>query len=228
MSERPRALRPVDAATLLVLDRSHGDIRVLMGRRSTRHVFMPAAYVFPGGRVDRSDGDVTTASALRVADEQRLVDGMKGRPSARRAKALGIAALRETAEETGLALGHPFRGRTHSLFIRHGLAPSLGELRYVARAITPPGRSRRFDTRFFAVFRDAVSEPDGWTPSGTDELEDVQWIALGDAANLDVPRITAVILGEVRERLRVDPELERDLPVPHHHMRHRTFVREED
>ena len=43
-------LRPRDAATLLILDRSRaGSPRVLMGRRHMRHRFMPGMFVFPAG-----------------------------------------------------------------------------------------------------------------------------------------------------------------------------------
>ncbi len=47
-----RSLRPRDAATLILIDRSGGDVRVLLGRRSARHAFMPGRFVFPGGRTD--------------------------------------------------------------------------------------------------------------------------------------------------------------------------------
>ncbi|TIV91075.1 MAG: NUDIX hydrolase, partial [Mesorhizobium sp.] len=47
-----RALRPRDAATLILLDRQGKDVLVLMGRRHARHAFMPGKYVFPGGRTD--------------------------------------------------------------------------------------------------------------------------------------------------------------------------------
>jgi len=46
---------PKDAATLILLDCTGSEPKVLMGKRHDRHVFMPGAYVFPGGRVDPID-----------------------------------------------------------------------------------------------------------------------------------------------------------------------------
>ena len=200
------ARRPVDAASLIVLDGEGEERSVLMGRRSARHAFMPSVYVFPGGRVDRGDGAPAPALPLPPHDVRRLVRGMGARGSERRARALAAAALRETEEEVGL------RPR----------ADAGAPLRYVARAITPPGRARRFDARFFACRREAL-RPAPADP--TDELEDVRWVPLRATAELDLARITAVILHELRERLALDPDLSRDLDVPHHRMRHRAFVR---
>ena len=49
---KPRAVRPRDAATLILIRRSPARTEVLMGRRSAAHRFMPGKYVFPGGRLD--------------------------------------------------------------------------------------------------------------------------------------------------------------------------------
>ena len=48
-------VRPKDAATLILLDRTKRVPKVLMGRRHASHVFLPGKFVFPGGRVDPSD-----------------------------------------------------------------------------------------------------------------------------------------------------------------------------
>src|SRR5688572_13694594 len=64
--------RPKDAATLIVLRRDPDFIRVLMGRRSNAHVFMPGAVVFPGGRVDRSDRHGPALDELHPAVEAKL------------------------------------------------------------------------------------------------------------------------------------------------------------
>ena len=78
MSAPPRAnaagasLRPKDAATLIVLRRDLGGIRVLMGRRSDAHVFMPGSVVFPGGRVDRSDRYGPALDALHPTVAEKL------------------------------------------------------------------------------------------------------------------------------------------------------------
>ena len=59
-----KPLRPRDAATLILLDRVGGDIRVLMGRRHARHAFMPGKFVFPGGRTDPADSRIPVAEDL--------------------------------------------------------------------------------------------------------------------------------------------------------------------
>ena len=50
--------RPRDAATLILLDRQGGDFRVLLGRRSRKHAFMPGRFVFPRGRTAPADSRV--------------------------------------------------------------------------------------------------------------------------------------------------------------------------
>ena len=65
-------LRPVDAATMLILDHSGRQPRVLMGKRHPSHKFMPGKYVFPGGRIDPEDRRMTAAGALPGPCEQRL------------------------------------------------------------------------------------------------------------------------------------------------------------
>ncbi len=68
----PGPLRPRDAGTLILLDRSGKTVRVLMGRRHMRHVFMPGKFVFPGGRTDPSDSRITVASGLHPHEEHKL------------------------------------------------------------------------------------------------------------------------------------------------------------
>ena len=60
--------RPKDAATLILIDRSGDKPKVLVGKRHDKVVFMPGKYVFPGGRVDKSDNRVPVAAphAVRV------------------------------------------------------------------------------------------------------------------------------------------------------------------
>jgi 8-oxo-dGTP pyrophosphatase MutT (NUDIX family) len=221
-----RALRPRDAATLIALRREAGTIRVLMGRRSDQHAFMPGMVVFPGGRVDRSDRFAPAADALDPAVEASLLAAMRGRLSAGRARALGLAALREAYEETGLILGRagrpprPVRDPAWSAFLAHGLLPSLARLRLVARAITPPGRVRRFDARFFAAFAEEEAlqvEPPH------QELLAPTWLTFPEALDHPLPRITKLVLAHLRERLAADPSLSPAGPVLFSEMRHGSY-----
>ena len=87
---------------------------------------------------------------------------MKGTRSEARARALALAAVRETFEEAGLLIGTPLgagaapKAPTWQDFFATGFRPALGRLTFFARAITPPGRPRRFDTRFFCVPAEAI------------------------------------------------------------------------
>jgi 8-oxo-dGTP pyrophosphatase MutT (NUDIX family) len=97
-------------------------------------------------------------------------------------------------------------------FADHGVQPSLDRLRFIARAITPPGAVRRFDTRFFAAWRDDVAVA---LPSGpTNELEEVVWLRLADARAADIPLITRTVLEGLEARLAADPQLEPGAAVP--------------
>src|SRR5215472_803023 len=101
--------RPKDAATLILVDRASTIPKVLVGKRHDKVVFMPGKFVFPGGRVDKSDYRVPVAAPITAELEANL---MKGSPkiNTSRAKSLAIAAIREACEETGLCLGRKAEG----------------------------------------------------------------------------------------------------------------------
>lgn len=207
-----RSQRPRDAATL-ILTRGDKNLEVLMGRRADSHVFMASKWVFPGGRIDPSDfragytGDLNTDTARRLEMEM----------PARRARALALTAIRETFEETGLIIGQkapeasvagPWRE-----YRQAGALPDLSCLTYIARAITPPGRTRRFDARFFTAPIEALRDPDNIVGSG--ELDEIAWLPIEDAIKLDLPSITRFVLGEALERLQHP-----DRPLPFVRMMH--------
>jgi len=221
-------LRPRDAATLILLDNSGGGVKVLMGRRHRSHAFMPGKFVFPGGRTDPADSRVAAASELPAPEAAKLTGAL--RPvSAARARAIAMSAIRETYEEAGLLIGTRGAFATRAPgwqgFVEHGVQPSLDRLRLVARAITPPGRVRRFDTRFLAAWRGdvAVALADG---GPTNELEELVWLPLGEAKQADIPTITRTILGELESRLATDPGLRPGGAVPFYRMLHNRFQRE--
>lgn len=184
-----------DAATIIVL--RDGDTRpaILMGQRGASAAFMPNKYVFPGGAVDASDGDI----ALDVPDLGLSAD------SALPPNALAAAAIRELWEETGQVLGRraawPDAPNGWRGFAATGHRPDAANLDFVFRAVTPLGRPRRFDARFFLV--DAahlVTDPDDFT-NAEDELSHLHWVPLNEARALDLPFITEVVLAEITARL---------------------------
>jgi 8-oxo-dGTP pyrophosphatase MutT (NUDIX family) len=153
-----------------------------MGLRGAGHTFMPNKLVFPGGAVDPADHGAPVASPLPVAVLRRL------EASADRslAAALGIAAARELAEETGLSLGEP---------------PHLAGLDYLCRAVTPPAMSKRFDARFFVVAADAVTG----SLAGSGELEDVRWLSVAEALTLDLANATRGVMARLHDWLAWTP-----------------------
>ena len=123
---------------------------------------MPGKFVFPGGRVDKADHRVPVAAPMTAELQANLFKGSP-KTEASRAKSLAVAAIREACEETGLCLGRKTEGKAKlegawKPFADAGLLPDPSSLFLIARAITPPGRVKRFDTRFFLSLIH-ISEP---------------------------------------------------------------------
>ncbi|MDQ0998979.1 8-oxo-dGTP pyrophosphatase MutT (NUDIX family) [Phyllobacterium ifriqiyense] len=226
-----KRIRPRDAASLLIVDRSGDELRILMGKRHMRHVFMPGKFVFPGGRTEPADGRMQAIAELSEQDRTKLLDDMAGRSSITRCRALALSAIRETYEEAGLFLGQrtEFSNVSHpdwAAFAERNVMPDLSALRYFARAITPPGMPRRFDTRFFLAFREAVADslPEQTGPS--QELEELAWLSFAEALELDIPDITRIIIREAQGLLEANPSLDPGNPVIRYRLKYGRFVRE--
>ena len=190
-----------DAATVILVRDARTRPRILMGQRGAAAAFMPSKFVFPGGAVDASDAAIPLAAPLAPACAARLEDGAP-RPGAR---ALAATAIRELWEETGLLLGRPAPWpdppADWSTFAATGHLPSAEALSFVFRAITPPGRTRRFDARFFlADAARLAGDPDDFSRA-SDELSLLQWIPLAEVRSFDLPFITEVVLAEIAARL---------------------------
>ncbi len=210
--------RPVDAATLILVDRTGAIPKVLVGRRHDKVVFMPGKFVFPGGRVDVADSRVPVAAPMPKALEANL---LKGRPkiTSSRARALAIAAIREACEETGLCLGRKTQGKAPALsgpwnpFADAGLLPDPSGLYLIARAITPPGRVRRFDTRFFTADASAIAHRVDGVIHADAELVELVWVELGSKPLADLHPMTKNVLNELDRRLATGA-LRHDADVP--------------
>lgn len=157
-----RPVRP--AATLILMrERPAGRPEVLMIERAATMQFAAGALVFPGGRVDEHD------MALAGHFGGDAPDDLAAR----------IAAIRETIEETGIAVGlDPLPppdqlavlrarlaqgDRFGELIDAMGLGLDLDRLTPFARWHPPLHAARRFDTRFYvaAAPADAVESADG-------------------------------------------------------------------
>ena len=194
-------LRPKDAATLVLVKRDGDMPRVLMGQRHGNMAFMANKYVFPGGRIDPADMRIPVASELRPDVAARAAHGV----SPARARGLALAAIRETFEETGILVGARSekvprtRAPAWKKFFAHKVMPRLDSLEMIARAITPPNRTRRFDARFFMADASLIAHQ--LEGAETEELLTPAWLTLAEARALDLPSITRTVLGEVEARL---------------------------
>ena len=190
-----------DAATVIVLRDRRTAPQVLMGQRGAKAAFMPNKFVFPGGAVDPGDADVPLIAPLSDLCIARLREDSVQDLS----HALPIAAIRELWEETGLALGRPGRWHTAptedwAAFAAKNLLPAADHMQFFFRAITPPGRPRRFDARFFLVDADQIADDLDDFSEASEELSHLQWVPLSKARALDLPFITEVVLAELQAR----------------------------
>lgn len=195
-----------DAATVIVLRDRLTVPSILMGQRGAKAAFMPNKFVFPGGAVDPEDADVPLVSPLPKLCHERL--GEQSQPDLE--QALAIAAIRELWEETGLILGQPGLWQDDApgdwaSFAALGFRPSAEALQFVFRAVTPPGRPRRFDARFFLVDASAIQGDLDDFSRASDELSHLQWVKLDRARDFDLPFITEVVLAEIAARV-TNPE----------------------
>ncbi len=235
-----RHLKPRDAATLVIVDRT-GPPRVLLGRRRPTQIFLPDKFVFPGGRADRSDRQVPSAGDLPCEETRKLLLDMKGgAANEARARGLAMAAVRESYEEAGILIGRERSSadtapglsakadvsplpEDWSGFFEQQVEPDLSPLRFLARAITPPGRPRRYDTRFFFVDARAIARtiepPD-------DELRDLDWFTIEELRRLDLPNITRAVVEDLNEFLDADPNIQADWPVPFYFFKAGAFERQ--
>ena len=160
-----------DAASVVLLRDADSAPKILMGQRGKNAAFMPNKYVFPGGAVDPEDAQAALPGTPSAKCLARL--GNVG-------TALLAAAIRETWEETGLTLSN------------------CEGLHYFFRAITPPGRPRRFDARFFLADADLMFNADlDDFSKASDELRHLHWVPVPEARALNLPFITEVVLAEV-------------------------------
>lgn len=191
-----------NAATVIVLRDRHDSPAILMGQRGANAAFMPNKFVFPGGAVDTGDAAIPLAAPFEDVCHARLADdapdGMQ--------TALAAAAVRELWEETGLILGqpgnwpHPAPPDWQS-YAATGHLPTAAGLQFVFRALTPPGRPRRFDARFFLVDAEDIRNDLDDFSGASEELSHLQWVPLADARKFDLPFITEVVLAEIGERV---------------------------
>ena len=191
-----------NAATIIVVRDRTTVPKILMGQRGANAAFMPNKFVFPGGAVDAQDAGISLAANINDTCLSRLADEADSGLS----HPLCVAAIRELFEETGQILGTlgKWKGeipQDWKDFAAAGYCPDASGLKFVFRAITPPGRPRRFDARFFLVDVNLLMTDQDDFSAACDELSHLQWIPLEDVRNFDLPFITEVVLAEITAQL---------------------------
>jgi len=178
--ELTRAPKPRVASTLVITCGTGKDLKILMGQRSNRHDFMPSVYVFPGGRVDRADSYAKYAGDLSPRTERIL----EAAYNPRRARAVALASVRETWEETGLMLGKSAKqsrnlnNASYDAFRKADQLPDLSGIEVFGRAVTPPHRHKRFDAWFFVKNLGDITLP---KISDSTELLNVGWFSFNES-----------------------------------------------
>lgn len=208
-------MRAKDAASIILFDRSGDDLKVLVGKRSKKHVFMPDLFVFPGGKRDVSDYRLPYASDLKEQTHHKLLKTLKRQATTSSTRALALAAMRELQEETGLC-------SWDESFSRFG--PNLTPLRFVARAITPPGHIRRYDTRFFSAFVDEI----GFSANelrDSNELQELQWLSVRHKSSVRMPTITQLVLDDAIAAMTANVQSAIEPATVQYLVRHRRFHR---
>jgi len=189
------------AATVIVVRNKHKNPSVLMGQRGVNAAFMPSKFVFPGGAVDDQDLSIDIKKSINEVCKKRLLkENENGSWSG-----LVAAAIRELFEETGQIIGVEEEWSevpsNWEEFAKTGYVPDASNMSFVFRAITPPGRPRRFDARFFLIQAEELRTNLDDFSMASDELSHLQWIPLRDTKNFDLPFITQVVLAEITGNL---------------------------
>ena len=197
---KPSPATPVPAATLVLLrDRSPGAYEVLLIRRHSASKFAAGDFVFPGGKIEASDGPADAADWCRGVDASRAARALD-LPAAPQA-ALGhwVGVIRETFEEVGILLARARDGdpalvdglrlaeyrracqADHRAFWEmlraERLTLATDGLVYFAHWITPEVQPLRFDTRFFAASMPSAQE----AVADEQEITEVKWLAPREA-----------------------------------------------
>lgn len=197
----PRPARPATGSFA-----AGGAAEILMLKRPGTMNFAAGAYVYPGGRVDAADAD----PRIGWHGPSPAEFGARLCASADEARALVVAAVRETYEESGLLLaGTPDgesamvsgggwdadRAALHAgqmsfadLLGKRGLVILADWIVPWARWITPAAEPRRYDTRFFAAMTPPGQAVDGHAA----EADTITWA--DPARTLDAARDGEIIL----------------------------------
>ncbi len=221
---------PLDAAVLIIIDMSEKIPKVLMGLRNKNLAFMPGKLVFPGGRVDPGDSTVETPDYISDQEAQRILTRKLEHSILTDPKTLPLTAIRETFEETGVMIGQageisptrPIKAEW-APFAEHSIIPVPSALKYCARAITPPNRVRRYDTRFFCVNAEHIAKEAGFIPG---ELDEIKWLTVEQALETKLASITRIITSDIQKGLARKNLFDDDFEIPFYYSEDGIFRRD--
>ena len=183
-----------NAATIVLIRKKGSKYFLLLGKRVPTVAFMPSKYVFPGGSWEILDNDVPVIKRINIRDRLLLSMETEFAESAN----LGVTAIRELWEETGLRLSSNGQCNNFPLswkeFFLDNQAPDLSNLKFFFRAVTPPGRSRRFDARFFFCNASHIFNSLDDFSKASGELNFLKWIEISQADHFDLPNITKIVI----------------------------------
>jgi len=195
--------------------------KILMGKRAASHKFMPNKFVFPGGRLDPGDQRLKVPTELCTPVMDRLRRDTRKNVSDNKLRGLALAAIRETFEETGLIIGRKTAARLRTSnavwqsYFDHGVEPPLDQVDFIARAVTPTHRTRRFDTRFFMAYEDCVHSDFDDMAGASGELLDLHWLTLAEARELDLPIVTRWVIDLIEARMQHGRDAQLQQPAPY-------------
>lgn len=208
------ATRPAIPAATLILFREtrSGPAEHLMIERTAGMAFAAGALVFPGGRIDADDHDVARRDDLCSGGPTDLAD-----------RAARVAAIRETVEETGIAVGFhvtdlgawqpALKAGTlfGTLLERDRVTLDLDALVPFARWCPNLGEHRRFDTRFFI----ARAPADIVISTDVDEVQSHRWITARGALDAAAAGAAHIIFPTLRNLERLAAWARYDATVAH-------------
>ena len=173
-----KVIKPKPAATLIITKIKNKKVHVLMGKRPNKARFAPGMWVFPGGKLDKSD---LTISKNYITNSKIIknLSSLKAIPPL--VKGLIHTAIRETEEETNLKLK----------------SNNIKNMWVLGRAITPLTRPMRFDTKFFVAPSDCFIGK----VKGNGELAKLEYVEINKALNLPMFDVTEFILQEINKRI---------------------------
>ena len=173
-----------------------------MGKRPSKARFAPGMWVFPGGKLDKSD--LTTPKNYITNNKIiKNLNLLKAKPPL--GKGLIHTAIRETEEETNLKLK----------------SNNIKNMWVLGRAITPLTRPMRFDTKFFVAPSDCFIG----NLKGNGELAKLEYVEICKALKFPMFDVTEFILQEISKRINNGNEINSN-PVFWRYRKHHRLITE--